>query len=418
MTLLFFVFSLLIGWASFNLYFPAVRRSWPSTASFLFGWLTGELALHHIAWQVLVVFLFVWGGAVQGLLGGLGFALCTCAWLSAGYFYLTGEHAEKRIETALAEALGSHYREEIDPDMVARFGARLEARKLMFPFARLDDRVERLANLPFGSHNQRLDVYRSRKPLQKSPVLLQIHGGAWTEKMGSKELQAMPLMTHMALRNWICVSIDYRLSPPATFPEHLVDCKEGLKWIKESITEFGGDPDFVVVTGGSAGGHLCALMALTAGDPEYQPGFESVDTRLQGAVPFYGVYDFLDPHWSRSGGGSDMIESSVMKLSRGDNDVEYKRASPVHRVRPDSPPFLIIHGDRDSLVPVVQARRFVSELRAVSKNPVAYAEIEGAQHAFDMFPSIRSEYTKFGVERFLTWLYSNYLAEKEVESKT
>ena len=74
--------------------------------------------------------------------------------------------------------------------------------------------------------------------------------------MGSKNEQALPLMNHMALRGWICVSTDYRLSPTSTFPEAIIDCKEALAWIKENIAEYGGDPEFIVVTGGSAGGHL------------------------------------------------------------------------------------------------------------------------------------------------------------------
>lgn len=411
MTLLFLVFSLLIGWSALNLWFPARRRATPSLISFFCGWLGGELALHHIAWQVLVVFGFVWAGTVQGFPGAVGFAICTASWLASGYFYFTGEHAARAVESALTDALGTSYRDAIDPETVSRFAAHPSDRKLLMPFGKLDERVELLANLPFGSHDQRLDVYRSRRGLHDSPVLLQIHGGAWTEKMGSKEHQAIPLMTHMALRNWLCVSINYRLSPTATFPEHLIDCKEGVRWIRESIGEFGGDPNFIVVTGGSAGGHLCALMALTPGDPAYQPGFEDVDTRVQGAVPFYGVYDFTDPHWASSHRGRrDIIESSVMKLSRSAHGEEYRRASPVYRVHADAPPFLVVHGNRDSLVPVSQARDFVSQLRDVSSNPVAYAEIEGAQHAFDMFASLRSEYTKFGVERFLAWLHARYLS--------
>ena len=414
MTILFFVFSLFIGWTSFNLYFPVSRRPMPSIVSFLFGWLVGELALHHIVWQLLIVFLFVWGGAVQGFAGALGFLICTLGWLAQAYFYFTGERAASRVEAALTRGLGRDYRDRIDPEVSARLPTRLNTRKLIMPFGRLDERVELLENLPFGTHGQRLDVYRARKSLQGRPVLLQIHGGAWTEKMGSKEHQAIPLMTDMALQGWICVSINYRLSPTATFPEHLIDCKEGLQWIRESIAEFGGDPDFVVVTGGSAGGHLCALMALTAGDPAYQPGFEDVDTRVQGAVPFYGVYDFTDDRWaSTHKGNRDMIATSVMKLPREGHRAEYEQASPLFRVHADAPPFLVVHGDHDSLVPVSQARSLVARLREVSSNPVAYAEIEGAQHAFDMFASVRSDYTRYGVERFLAYLHSAYKTEHQ-----
>ena len=97
-------------------------------------------------------------------------------------------------------------------------------------------------------------------------MLFQIHGGGWV--IGSKNEQALPLMYHLARAGWVCVSVDYRLSPQATFPDHLVDCKRALAWVREHVAEYGGDPDFVVVTGGSAGGHLAALVALTPNDAE------------------------------------------------------------------------------------------------------------------------------------------------------
>jgi acetyl esterase/lipase len=88
----------------------------------------------------------------------------------------------------------------------------------------------------------------------------------------------------------------------------------------------------------------------------------------------------------------------------------FDRASPMSRVRADAPPFLIVHGDCDSLVPVEEARRFARMLRAVSESPVVYAEIPGAQHAFEIFPSLRSTFVIHGVERFLAAVYSAYLA--------
>ena len=98
-----------------------------------------------------------------------------------------------------------------------------------------------------------------------APVLLQIHGGAWV--IGDKSQQGLPLMLHLAAEGWVCVAINYRLSPKATWPEHLVDCKRALAWVREHIAEYGGDPDLICVTGGSAGGHLAAMIALTANEP-------------------------------------------------------------------------------------------------------------------------------------------------------
>ncbi|XOV86003.1 MAG: alpha/beta hydrolase fold domain-containing protein [Pseudomonadota bacterium] len=409
MTTLLFLFSLVSGWTAYNLYHPIHHRGVASVVSFLAGWLVGELALHVIAVQLFLVFLFAWAGAIEGLLGALALLVFVVSWAAMGYFYLTGRDARATVAGALQAGLGEGFLETIPQDVWMKFPKHPDARRLKLPFAGIDSRVEVIKDVPFGTHAQRLDIYRPRRQVQRRPVLLQIHGGAWTEKMGSKNEQAIPLMSHMAQRDWICVSVDYRLSPGATFPEHLIDCKEGLAWIRANIAEYGGNPDFVVVTGGSAGGHLCAMMALTQNDPQYQPGFENADTSVVAAVPFYGVMDFTRPF--ESDGAADLIEKSVMKRRRRDDLTLFEQASPLYLVSEDAPPFFVIQGDMDTLVPVDEARQFVSALRKVSRQPVVYAEIEGAQHAFDMFPSIRSEHVKHGVEKFLAWVHANYPAK-------
>ena len=93
------------------------------------------------------------------------------------------------------------------------------------------------------------------------------------------------------------------------------------------------------------------------------------------------------------------------------NPEAFEKASPMSRVHAEAPPFFVIHGDRDTLVPVEEARRFSATLRDRLRAPVVYAEIPGAQHAFEIFPSLRATFVVHGVERFLAWLYSGYLAE-------
>src|SRR5262249_58399957 len=123
--------------------------------------------------------------------------------------------------------------------------------------------------------------------------------------------------------------------------------------------EFGGDPDTLIVTGGSAGGHLAALVALTANDPEFQPGFESVDTRVDGCVAFYGVYDFVDEgrNWPH-GGCRDLLEKHVMKTSLDKDRAGWGRASPIYRIPPHAPPLLLIHRDPHTLGTRSHAPRF------------------------------------------------------------
>jgi acetyl esterase/lipase len=99
----------------------------------------------------------------------------------------------------------------------------------------------------------------------------------------------------------------------------------------------------------------------------------------------------------------------VMKVPFETGRDAYVRASPISRVNPDAPPFFVIHGTKDSLAPVADARLFVGDLRDVSREPVAYAELPRTQHAFDVFPSIRSAAVIRGAERFADWVHSRYL---------
>ena len=163
-------------------------------------------------------------------------------------------------------------------------------------------------------------------------------------------------------------------------------------WVRAHIAEYGGDPDYVVVTGGSAGGHLTALLALTANDPEFQPGFEDLDTHVRAMVPFYGVYDWTNRFGQRGrrDGLRRMLERAVVKQRYADAPAVFDEASPMHHVRADAPPALVVHGTQDMLAPVAEAREFVRMLREVSDNKVVYAELRGAGHAFEIFQSIRS----------------------------
>jgi acetyl esterase/lipase len=142
------------------------------------------------------------------------------------------------------------------------------------------------------------------------------------------------------------------------------------------------------------------MVALTANDPQYQPGFEDVDTSVRACVPFYGVYDLANLLGTRAGEREYKHYLAPTLFKSTDRDVA-RSASPLALVRADAPPFFIIHGSKDSLVNVAEARELARRLGETSDSVVAYAELPGAQHAFDVFASIRSAHVIRAVERFL-----------------
>jgi acetyl esterase/lipase len=309
---------------------------------------------------------------------------------------------KNEVETALAEGLGSDYMAHVDP-APTKADLTTPWRQVLMPWVITHPDVQRVRNIPYtGSETpgkrELLDIVMPQEDGSKRPVLLQIHGGAWM--IGNKEEQGIPLMNHLAARGWVCVAINYPLSPKATWPDHLIACKRALKWIKDNIEAYGGDPSFVAVTGGSAGGHLAAMVGLTPNAPEYQPGFEDADTSVAACVPFYGAYDMANLLGTKSG-EREYRHFLRPRIFKSDDRSIAESASPIARVGADAPPMFVIHGANDSLINVAEARELVRRLREVSKNRVVYAELPGAQHAFDVFASVRGAHVIRGVERFL-----------------
>jgi acetyl esterase/lipase len=411
---LFLAVSLWGAWFTYNAYRPITGHPQLSVLSFFAGWLTTELALHHILWQAVATVVFVWAGALDAWPGVLGLVVTLVSWAGLVGCLGTARGSRAVVERALGEGLGEDYRRHILPAVAPTVAPTVDWGQIALPFPMRRRGVERVRDVVYARTaglDLKLDVYRNPARSSGCPVLLQIHGGAWV--LGSKNEQGLPLMGQLAAHGWVCVSADYRLSPGATFPDHLIDLKRAIAWIRRHIADFGGDPSLLVVTGGSAGGHLASLVALTPNEPEYQPGFEDVDTSVRACVSFYGVYDFTNRFgiW-RHGGLRRLLERQVMKASLAEAPEAYERASPMSCVHPGAPPFFVVHGTRDTLVPVEEARRFVHLLRDAAHVPVVYAEIPGAQHAFEIFPSLRTVFVLQGVERFLAWVVSADLAAR------
>jgi acetyl esterase/lipase len=407
---IYFVLALLSVYFTLTAIVQARRLYWLVPIYFLSAWLCGELALIHILWQVSLTALMAFTGELTAPLAQTGLGLFALSWLGLVYLHSQSLDTPNHLRPALRRALGENYRAQIPADRQHLLCDDILSHHWLRPFNFKRAGVRLHSHIAYSDAGKRnlLDIYHPHEPRDGGfPVLLQVHGGAWI--IGEKEQQALPLMYHMAQRGWLCVAINYRLSPKAAFPAHIIDVKKAIAWIREHISEYGGNPDFIAITGGSAGGHLSSLAALTPNRAEWQPGFEQVDTAVQAAVPFYGVYDFLDRHGIRPGMSmDDLLAERVMQCTRENNPQLWDIGSPLSHVAVDAPPMFVIHGTHDSLVWVEEAQVFVSALQAVSKQPVAYAELPGAQHAFEVFHSVRTDHTVNAVGHFLEWTHAQW----------
>ncbi len=441
---------------SLNARAPSGRFGVLSLVSFFAGWLTTELALHHVALQAALGLGLVLLGALGAPLGWLGLSL-----LAISFVILSNLHARAQLAAqVLDDALAGLEQEGLEPDEAEQGGApdnllvqrgaltsegglgvgfepgsaipsveqaspaerraqraasALEPLRFLdvlnpLPARHPDVRVERHLSGVVGRSKLHAHVYFHKDKTPGAPVLVFVHGGGWVT--GFKQFQAIPMLHQLAAQGWVCMSLDYRLAPRATFPEPLIDVKRGLAWAKENATRFGGDARFVALSGNSAGGHLAALAALTWDSPALQPGFEEADTQVDACVVFYGVFDLLNQNrqW-RHRWFERLMRYLVIKKSVAEARDQYELMSPITHLRRDAPPFFIIHGDVDSLVPSGESRYFAEALSAVSERPVLYAAIPDAQHAFDIFRSIRGTYAVRAAERFLQRVHEQHLAK-------
>ena len=372
--------------------------------AFALGWPVSELAPHLLGATLLDTAAELTVRRRKSAPSATGLVAAAAAAGLLSFAIVGSRRVGTELDAALCESIGETYSRTLDP--AAPVDLRLPRKAITRPFHLRQHDVEVLRNVPYteGGRRAHLDIYRPRdRDLSGAPVLIQIHGGGWT--IGNKDQQGLLLMNRMAQQGWVCVSVNYRLAPKYKFPTQIVDVKRAIAWVHENIGQYGGDPSYVAVTGGSAGGHLAALAALTPGLPDYQPGFEEADTSVAACVPFYGIYDLAGLTGERAAIAmrDRFLGPKVFgKDPRTDLDA-FVQASPLAHVGEHTPDFFVIHGRNDTLVSVNQARAFVAALRERSDATVTYAELPGAQHAFDVFSSIRSQHTIAAVQRWLQW---------------
>jgi acetyl esterase/lipase len=396
--------------------YPARRLGIFMPVYFFSSLLQGELAPWHLLLQIPSALWMAASGGLESIYGNLGLVFYVMSWLGLILVMARAKGSAKTLEHALVEGLGKNYLATIGDTRQQLVNAPLKLSHWLMPFKFSRQGVKCQRNIAYGDAGKRnlLDVYYPEGNADiPRPVIIQIHGGAWI--IGHKQQQAMPLIHHMASRGWICVSINYRLSPKDKFPAHIIDVKKTIAWTKQNIAQYGGDPNFVCLTGGSAGGHLSSLAAVTANAAEFQPGFENRDTSVQAAVPFYGVYDWVDKDgWRLGTDMQDLLIKYVMPKNTQPGDAIWEHSSPLYQAgsHDNIPPMYLIHGNNDCLAWVEDARFMTAKLKQVSDQAVVYAELHGAQHAFEIFHSLRTDITTRSIAKFLEWTYAKYLANK------
>jgi len=235
-----------------------------------------------------------------------------------------------------------------------------------------------------GPREMKLDLYRPEKPNGVVPLVVWIHGGAFLS--GSKESREGEAAVWLAARGYAVASIDYRLSQEALFPAQKEDCEAAVRWLRANAARFGLEGSRIGVFGASAGGHLAAMLG-TAG---------SAAGLVQAVVDFYGPTDFNKMDAAALPGGmkhnpADSPESRLIGGLIQENPDKVARANPITYVTPAAPPFLILHGDRDPLVPVNQSELLYDALTK-DRVPVTFHKIVGAGHGGPAFntPMVRA----------------------------
>ena len=414
-TFLFIFWTLASVFLTLNVFRPLAKRSNSSfrviLVSFVLSWLVGDLLPHWILLNAGILILFSYSEIYSQPLGWGGLLVHFSGWTILMLRLWIMLNLPERLEQQMEAYLGAQWQKIYPSPLAPRSIFEVDWHSWFNPNKVIDDpRIEIIRDQVF--HQQagfqlKLDIYRPHNTKKKHPGILQIHGGAWIT--GSKR-QASFLMSRMAARGWVCFSVSYRFSPDIVFPEHLIDVKHALRWIRNNAEEHGLDPDFIIATGGSSGGHLAAMTALTQNQAEFQPGFEKTDTSIQGCVPFYGVFNFSKPFDERT---PFPAKAGVLQMLCGGTPEtqpdRYQQITPANWISGKTPPFLLIQGETDALISATETQAFWEVLQAHKVKDSVFLRLPLVEHAFDIFPTLTAQCIVPTIERYLIMLHQNHL---------
>ena len=249
--------------------------------------------------------------------------------------------------------------------------------------------LKNLAYVPKGHDRQKLDLFLPAQTNKPVPLIIWVHGGAWSA--GSKE--NCPALRFLS-RGYAVASVNYRLSQHAIFPAQIEDCKAAVRWLRAHAAEYSLDPNRFGAWGASAGGHLVALLATTGDVKEFDSGSDAkVSSRIQACVDFFGPADLLSMQ-TQSGTNSEMNhdgpdspESRLVGGAVQEHKDAAKRASPITYVTRDDAPMLIVHGDADPLVPYQQSEDLQAALKKAGVNATLHI-VKGGGHGTGFGPDV------------------------------
>lgn len=372
---------LFLGWCT---YFAVAPSHWPRALRSLgiYFEVINEVPFFALFWIIsATIWAFIEGDLAHPV-GKIAFGLALLVVGGLVVIIYWGLQSAAAVSRTLDDGLGEGWQTFLPAETKKQSQKKFTAKALLGPFFNRRYDVQRTVNIRYGDAGERnlLDVYLSRTHPNGGPVLIHLHGGSFVS--GRKNTQSLPLLYELASRGWVCISANYRLGSEGTFPNHLIDVKKVIAWVREHVEEYGADPSNLFLAGNSSGAHIAAMAALTPNDPRFQPGFEDVDTTITAVICQGGYYG-----------------SIAKKIAAP--------SSPMAYIDKNAPPFFIVHGDRDRIVPVEQARGFVKQLREKTSSPVVYVELPHATHTFDLFHSLRTQAVFHGVQAFATWVMSN-----------
>ena len=223
--------GILAAGASVVTLIPSRRPALFAVGYFALGWATGELTFGAFTAEAVAAAALIALGGLDSSPGTIGLGLVLASWVGLVVVQRRKRAAGPAIESALVEGLGPNYRDRIPSERRVGLPEAVDRREpLGNPFSARDRRVEVVRDLAYGDDPaHRLDVYRHRDHPTGSPVLVHVHGGAWTT--GRKEHGGVPLLEHLASRGWVGVAATHRRSPRVAFPDHLIDVKRVLAWV-------------------------------------------------------------------------------------------------------------------------------------------------------------------------------------------